>query len=116
MNFKISYDFQEFKNLFIKFKSIKDAKNIDISKIYTNRNDSIFYFDNKILTKDSREFYKFDVLMNYSRVIFNKNYNKAIIVASASISKLAGSTVLFFLIKTKNGRWIIKYDKSLSIS
>ena len=40
-------------NLLKKLESVKKIKQIDISKIKTNRKDSIFYFNKNILTKDS---------------------------------------------------------------
>ena len=52
-------------------KWVKKIKQIDISKIKTNRKDSIFYFNKNILTKDSKEFNKFDFGSIYST--FGKN-------------------------------------------
>ena len=115
-NYTLDDTFSNYSDLFMKLKSIKEPKDIDISNIYTNRYDSIIYFSKKLLTKGSREFYDFDFLVSFSRVIFNKKYNRAIVKGSVSTSKLSGASVLYFLKKTANGRWIIEYEKGLSIS
>lgn len=116
LNFQFNEKHQKFKILFDNYKSTKEIENIDISKIYTNRNDSIIYYRDSLLNKESREFYKFDALISFSRIIFNKNYNNAIIICSLSLSKLASASSIYFLEKTKNDRWIIKYVKELTIS
>ena len=103
-------------NLLKKLKSIKKINEIDISKIYTVRKDSIFYFNKNSLTKDSKEFNTFDFLVSFSQVIFNKNHKKAIVVGAVSKSKLSGASIIYFLKKTENGCWIIEYEKVLSIS
>lgn len=112
-NLKLNDDYSK---LLTKLESVKKIKQIDISKIKTNRKDSIFYFNKNILTKDSKEFNKFDFLVSFSQVIFNKNYERAIVVGAVSNSKLSGASIVYFLIKTENGRWIIEYEKGLSIS
>lgn len=112
-NLKLNDDYS---NLLKKLKSIKKINEIDISKIYTVRKDSIFYFNKNSLTKDSKEFNTFDFLVSFSQVIFNKNHKKAIVVGAVSKSKLSGASIIYFLKKTENGRWIIEYEKVLSIS
>jgi hypothetical protein len=108
--------FEEFKLLLGKFNLSNESENIDISKIYTPRKDSLVYFKKDLLETDSREFTKFDFLFSFSNIVFSKEYDKAIIICSGSRSRLAGVSIMFFLIKTKNGRWVIKYEKELSIS
>lgn len=103
-------------NLLTKLESVKKIKEIDISKIKTNRKDSIFYFNKNILTKDSKEFNTFDFLVSFSQVIFNENYERAIVVGAVSNSKLSGASIIYFLKKTENGCWIIEYEKGLSMS
>ena len=103
-------------NLLTKLESVKKIKEIDISKIKTNRKDSIFYFNKNLLTKDSKEFNTFDFLASFSQVIFNENYERAIVVGAVSNSKLSGASIIYFLKKTENGCWIIEYEKGLSMS
>ena len=103
-------------NLLTKLESVKKIKEIDISKIKTNRKDSIFYFNKNLLTKDSKEFNTFDFLVSFSQVIFNENYERAIVVGAVSNSKLSGASIIYFLKKTENGCWIIEYEKGLSMS
>jgi hypothetical protein len=112
----LKLDDSDYSNLLTKLKSIKKIKEIDISKIYTVRKDSTFYFDKNLLTKDSQEFNAFDFLVSFSQVIFNENYERAIVVGAVSKSKLSGVSIIYFLKKTENGRWLIEYEKGLSIS
>jgi len=125
LNFELNIEFKEYKNLFDKLNNnnnnnnnsnSKNVDNIDISKIHTNRNDSIFYFNDNLLKKYDKDFHEFDYLINFSNVVFNKNYSRAIIVCSISSSKLASVSSIYFLEKTKNGRWIIEFEKELTIS
>lgn len=103
-------------NLLVKLKSIKKTKEIDISKIHTARKDSIFYFNKDLLIKNSQEFNSFDFLVSFSQVVFSENYKRAIVIGAISKSKLSGVSIIYFLKKTENGRWIIEYEKCLSIS
>ena len=112
-NLKLNDDYS---NLLTKLESVKKIKQIDISKIKTNRKDSIFYFNKNLLTKDSKEFNTFDFLVSFSQVIFNENYERAIVVGALSNSKLSGASIIYFLKKTENGCWIIEYEKGLSMS
>ena len=97
-------------------EKIKDIKNIDISKISTKNNNSLLYFNEDLLIKDSKDFHEFDILISFSNIALNENLNKAIIICSVNMSKLSGVSTMFFLEKTKSGNWIIRFDKELSIS
>lgn len=114
--FKLDSTFSDYKQVFEKFKTLKEDKKFCINRIYTTRNDSIIYFNDSLLTKDSRDFNKFDFYVGFSRVAFNDEYDKAMVVVSANVSKLAGASVLDFLEKSFNGRWVIKFKKGLTIS
>ena len=103
-----------FNDILKKYIKNKDSLKIDVNKIITNRNDSIIYYDK--LSKDKRkDFYNFDMLISFSNISFNSDYTKAIVVGSFSHSKLAGASMLFFLEK-KEGQWMVKCEKGLSIS
>lgn len=104
-----------FLEILSKLQQQEDTLKIDISKIENTRNDSIVYFKEELLTEDSRDFFKFDMLLSFSRIAFNEDYTKAVLKVSESRSKLAGSSSIYFLEKI-NGKWQIKCTKELMIS
>jgi len=108
-------DCSEYDEAINKLISLKDSLKIDIDKIITRRNDSIIYFKKELLDEYSRDFYKFDALISFSRVAFNEDFMKAVVVGSISHSKLAGVSVLYFLEKI-NDTWEVRCTKELSIS
>lgn len=97
------------------FISNKDTVNIDVSKITSNKYAFIIPYkeDYKYLHRNGYE--KFDIHLSFSKVEFNKDKNKAIVIMGASFGKLNGFSSIYFLEK-KNGNWIIKYENGLSIS
>jgi len=98
-----------------KLKSFKSTKKIEINRIRTKRNDSIIYFKKDLVIKGHKDYETFDVLVSFSRIAFNENFTKAILRVSVSTSKLAGSSILYFLEKT-NGSWKIKCEEEISIA
>ena len=89
--------------------------NVDIEKISKKKNDSLLYFKDELLESNSKDFYKFDVRISFSEIIFNENYSRATVIFSISRSRLAGATVLYFLEKI-NDEWQITCEEGLSIS
>jgi hypothetical protein len=104
-NIKLTDDLIGYKDLLNKYKSTEGYKNIDVSRISTNRKDSIFSSKGLIL-KGSKKFTKFNISISFSKVVFNKNYDKAI-VSSKRTKMYSEWTSIYFLSKTKNGRWVI---------
>lgn len=105
-------------NYFLKEKMIttnKDSIKLDISRINNQRNDSIIYFSNDLLENNSRDFYKFDITLGFSNVIFNAKKTKALIISGIGYSRLSGFSTLHFLEKRKN-KWEIVCEKGLTIS
>ena len=98
-----------------KLMTVKDSLSVDINKIITKRKDSIIYFKEELILKGKKDYETFDVLISFSHIIFNKTYTKAIITGSVSTSRLAGTTILYFLEKIDN-KWTIKCQETLSIS
>ena len=108
--------FQQFSGLLDDFFKMKNAnERIDISKIKSNRKDSIMYFKKEYLSMHSKGFDAFDILLSFSQIKFNKKLDKAIIIAAKSTSKLSGFNAIYFL-ERKNGVWHIKCQKGLTIS
>ena len=64
----------------------------------------------------SREKYeKYNMVLSFSRISFNKEYTKAIIIMGAGFGKLNGFSAIYFLEKKKE-KWFIKCEKGLTIS
>ncbi|QMU62952.1 MAG: hypothetical protein GKR88_00800 [Flavobacteriaceae bacterium] len=106
---------QDFNEVYSNFKSIKDTVDIDVSKIQMDNYSFIIpYRDHyKSLTRKGCE--KFNVLLKFSRIAFNKDYTKAIVIMSAGFGKLNGFSAVYFLDKD-GSTWVIKCDKGLTIS
>lgn len=105
----------EFEKLISKLNSIKTRKSFDISRLQTNKNDSIIEFNHSLLIKDHCDFLKFDKRIKFSRIAFNKDKTLAAVIGSAATSCLAGHTSIFFL-KMESGNWEIVKTVGLSIS
>ncbi len=108
-------DCSEYHDVMDKLVEIKDSLKIDIDKIITKKNDSIIYFKKELLSKDTKEYIKFDFFISFSRIAFNKDFTKSIVKVSTNRSKLAGFSAIYFLEK-KDSIWKVKCIKELSIS
>lgn len=88
---------------------------IDIKKL-TLRSKSIIIPYNDVFKNDiGKGFSRVDLIFNFSKIIYNKNFNKAIIIVGVSTGKLSGFSTLIYLEK-ENYHWVIKCEKNLSIS
>lgn len=99
----------------LSFYNLKKGKSIDLKKINLFRNDSLVYYSNNYKNKNTRGFDEIDICYNFSRIKFNKKFDKAIIIVGLSFSKLDGFSTLYYLEK-KGIKWYIKCSKGLSIS
>ena len=63
----------------------------------------------------SKGYDKYDIIINFSRIAFNENNTKAIVIMGVGFGKLNGFSAMYFLEK-KNDKWYIKYEKGLTIS
>ena len=106
---------EEYLHIVNKLLAIKSQRELTLIKIRSKRNDSIVPFTKTLLTKGRKEYIKFDYLISFSHVVFNKNYSKSVVIVSGSRSKLAGATILFYLTKVDN-KWKIYDTKTLEIS
>ena len=107
----------EFKELYKILLTTKDTeKELLISKI-KQKGDIIIPFTDNMITKGRKDFVDmgFDLLFQFSNIVFDNDKTKAAIIFSSSTSTLAGSSSLYFL-KKQNGKWFISCTKLLSIS
>lgn len=114
-NIKNIKQHQGYGKLLKQFISNKDTVNIDVSKITSNKYAFIIPYreDYKYLHRNGYE--KFNIHLSFSKVEFNKEKNKAIVIMGASFGKLNGFSAIYFLEK-RNGSWIVKYQNGLTIS
>lgn len=94
------------------------ALNIDslnIKKFNSVSNDSLIAFEQDLLEPEIMDYIKFDKLLSFSNVFFNKEFDRAVLIASVGTSDLAGSSHLIFLEKI-NGKWKLYQTKLLEIS
>lgn len=106
---------KDFKHLVEKLKLINEKKPLEVNRIKTKRKDSIIIFNDSLLDPLVSDFLKFNKLISFSRIVFNKQKNMAVIVASSSTSGRAGFSGLYFLRKI-NEQWVIVDYLGLSIS
>lgn len=105
----------EYYGIMDKLMKLKDSSVIDLNKIISSKNDSILPFSVNLLSKDTKEFIKFDYFISFSSIAFNESFTKSIVMVSGARSKLAGSTDLYILEK-ENGKWVIKCKINREIS
>ncbi len=82
-----------------KFNKLKETKFIDINKMGRNNN-TFIYYDKDFKKLQGKGFgSKMDLVFSFSRIAFNSEYNKAIVVVGVSMGRLNGVSVLFYLEK-----------------
>lgn len=104
-----------YSEIFYSFKEIKDTLPIDVSKIPINKYSYILPYQEYYSKMPKRGYDKYDIILNFSRIAFNKKNTKAIVIMGVGIGKLNGFSAMYFLEKTK-GKWYIKFEKGLTIS
>src|SRR5690606_2769495 len=112
----VKFDFDKYKD-FIDVKkeaNIDEVLTLDLIKINNNKEHRLTYFDT--LSKRKIVDNQFDISIQISRIVFNEDYNKALLIAGSGRGKLDGSRSLYILERAKNGRWSIIYEDLLSIS
>lgn len=112
-NYNFKEDCNTNEKLLQNFNKLNESKNININKIDFYGNNSLVYYTDK--NKQTKGFDEIDIYLNYSRICFSKNYEKAILIVGVSFAKLNGFSTLYFLEKI-NEKWYIKCEKGLTIS
>ena len=97
------------KDLMNSFNELKETKKINLNKIIVYQEKSI------LLLKEINDLSTTDIIIQFSRIAFNKEFNNAVIIVNGTYAKLDSVTILYYLEK-KNERWYIKCEKGLSIS
>jgi hypothetical protein len=111
INFKGNCPIDMSKLLSESYKLKEVINKIDVKKL-TSRSNNIIISNKNNLSKDFRNV---DLIINFSKIIFDKNFNRAIIKVGVATGKLSGYSTLFYLEK-ENYHWVIKCEKNLSIS
>lgn len=98
------------------YYSLKNDVFLDINKISSANNlDSIINKDNSNKIYSDLKLGKPKMRVSFSRIAFDKNYSKALLVMSVEFGKLDGFSALIFLEK-EYFHWKIKCEKLLTIS
>jgi len=108
-------NYNGYGELLKQFVSNKDTLNIDVSKITSNKYASSISYREDFKQLQMKGFEKLNINLSFSKVQFNKEKNKEIVIMGARFGKLNGFSAIYFLEKKKN-KWVIKYEKGLSIS
>ncbi|MFI2741960.1 hypothetical protein ACG2LH_04410 [Zhouia sp. PK063] len=105
-----------FEQLYEKFKKTyqyKKGETITLSNIKKERQqDSIIPFHDSLIRPDRKDYDQFYMLISFSKVVFNEEQNKAIVLVAMSRSKLDGVSGIYFLRK-ENGIW--KQEKYIGL-
>ncbi len=96
-------------------RTISNLDSINIDLIISSNNDSIVTFSKELLEPQMKDYLKFDKLIRFSEVIFDKDLNHAVVIGTVGTSSLAASSHIFFLRK-EEGHWMIVDVKLLEIS
>ncbi|WAC03806.1 hypothetical protein N7U66_10525 [Lacinutrix neustonica] len=103
---------------FVLIESLKTqnySKKLDKKKVTKLCEDDIVFSSKQFLKKNSKEKDSLDGIISFSRVSFNKGYEKAAVCVGVYRSGLDSNLKLYILEKN-NGKWEIKSYKLLSIS
>ena len=106
---------KNFDSLYNDFIKIKGTQTLDLTKIKDNRYSVIIPYHDYYPKMSDKGFDKCDMVLTFSRIAFNKEENKAIVIMATNFGKLNGFSALYFLEKEK-GTWKIKCREGLSIS
>lgn len=98
-----------------KFNNLRASKKLDISRVTVYDKDTLIQYKKEFRKLRSKGFDKMDLLLSFSRIAFNDNFDKAIVFVGTSKGSLDGISILVYLEK-ENYHWKIKCEKTLSVS
>ncbi|MGG8498171.1 hypothetical protein ACQY1Q_17355 [Tenacibaculum sp. TC6] len=106
---------EEFKQLYDNLVSLDKEDSIDLTKIKDNKYSVIIPYQHYYEKTLDKGFEKYDFIFKFSRIAFNKQNTKAIVIMGVSSGRLNGFSTLFFLEKNK-GTWHIICKQGVSLS
>jgi hypothetical protein len=102
-----------FENLYKKFINSNKIDSLSINKILAINNDSIIKFKKELLKdKVGVEFRKFNILISFSDISYNKEILKAIVIGTKVFNATDSHSSIYFLEK-ENRKWKLKYEISI---
>ncbi|MFK8060409.1 MAG: hypothetical protein AB8B78_10000 [Polaribacter sp.] len=104
-----------YEDIFLSLKETKDSLAINIAKIPLNKYSYILPYQDYYKKTSKKGYDKYDIILNFSNITFNKNFTKAILITGVGFGKLNGFSFISFLEKRK-GKWYVKCEKGLTIS
>ena len=106
---------KNFDSLYNDFIKIKGTQTLDLTNLKDNRYSVIIPYHDYYPEMSNKGFDKCDMVLTFSRIAFNKEESKAIVIMATNFGRLNGFSALYFLEKEK-GKWKIKCREGLSIS
>lgn len=106
---------KNFDSLYNDFIKIKGTQTLDLTKVKDNKYSVIIPYHDYYPKMSNKGFDKCDMVLTFSRIVFNKEENKAIVIMATNFGRLNGFSALYFLEK-EQGKWKIKCREGLSIS
>ena len=121
--YKVKRDFSknakiedEYNKLVSDFGTIEKEEFIDLSKIRTSKHLKLSKIDTIKLKSEKRYVDKnYDILIYFSEISFNEEYDKAALIVGSTRGHLNGSNSIVYMHKVNNV-WMIKNVKFLEIS
>jgi hypothetical protein len=104
----------ENKALINSFMELNEVQKINLNRIIVYQNETILGLK-EISDNHFNDLTTTDIIIQFSRIAFNNELDKAIIIVNGTYDKLDSVTVLYYLEKKKE-RWHIKCERGLSIS
>lgn len=104
-----------FEETYNSFGSLKKKSNIDVSQIKMNDYSIIIPYKDYYEKKKIKGYGKLNISLNFSKIAFNKNHTKAIVIMGARFGKLNSFSAIYFLEKEKE-KWVIRCENGLTIS
>ncbi|TXD49998.1 hypothetical protein [Polaribacter sp. IC073] len=106
---------EDYEVVFDSLKKIKNTLEINVSEIPNNKYSYILPYQKYYSRMPRKGYDKYDMILNFSRIAFNENNTKAIIIMGVGFGKLNGFSAMYFL-ENRKGKWFIKHEKGLTIS
>lgn len=90
-------------------------KHINEKELDKYVNEGLTYLNNRFLSKDEQRKHGINVVISFSRVVFDSEYKKAAVCVGLYYDKLSASQTIYILEKVNN-EWKIKFTEAGEVS
>lgn len=88
---------------------------IDVNKLFISNKDSLLIYGDSLKNKLDEGFHEIDFLLSFSEIMFNDDYDKAVLIVNVKFEKLDSFSTIIYLEK-KHYHWKIVCEEVLNIS